>query len=434
MYEGTRKSRLFSIYRIEGGEILGLLRDLISGNLDKVETDMSSDISKSGFEGYTDTDEDIAIKISALNNGLSLISETLASLPIYKYRRLEDGSKVRVSDDKLHYLLNVACNQNTSAFNMKDSFIRDAILKGNGYLYIQRKGNSISSLHLVEGVQSKKYMTVDGLSCTYEFKLGDREMTCNNYEMINLVRYTKNGIDGEGILKHGADVLGIANSLNQYQGATLENGAFIKGLMQVPEEMGAEEKQNLTSKIREFFNGKSNGSVMILNKGIEFSPVSLSPSDIEALKSSEFSVDEIARLLKVPADMLKGTSNRSEQSDLYFLKYCLLAYIRQVEEVFNHYLLLESEKNGEYFFEFNIDNLIRTDKATEMKYYRDGVEGGIFTINEARNKLNKKSIKGADTLLLSKFNMIIDENGEKWNTQSVTKLNDVKEEVIEEDE
>lgn len=413
---------------------MGLLRDLISGKRDKVEADMSSDISKSGFDGYSDTKEDIALKISALNNGLSLISETLASLPIYKYHRLEDGSKVRVSDDRLHYLLNVACNQSTSSFNMKDTFIRQAILEGNGYLYIQRKGNSISSLHLVEDVHLKKYMTDDGLSCTYEFKLGDREMTCNNYEMINLARYSKNGIEGKGILEHGSDVLGIANSLNQYQGATLENGAFIKGMMKVPSEMNADDKRNLTSKMKEFFSGKSNGTVMVLNKDIDFIPISLSPSDIEALKSSEFSVDEIARLLKVPPDMLKGTSNRSEQSDLYFLKYCLLAYIRQVEEVFNHYLLLESEKNGEYFFEFNIDNLLRTDKATEMKYYRDGVEGGIFTINEARNKLNKKSIKGADTLLLSKFNMIIDENGEKWNTQSVTKLKDIKEEVIEEDE
>ncbi|MBC6003373.1 phage portal protein [Paeniclostridium sp. NSJ-45] len=411
---------------------MGLLRDLISGKKDKVETDMSSDISKTGFDGYSDTKEDIALKISALNNGLSLISETLASLPIYKYHRLEDGSKVRVSDDKLHYLLNVACNQSTSSFNMKDTFLRQAILEGNGYLYIQRKGNSISSLHLVEDVQPKKYMTEDGLSCTYEFKLGDREMTCNNYEMINLARYSKNGIEGKGILEHGSDVLGIANSLNQYQGATLENGAFIKGMMKVPSEMNADDKRNLTSKMREFFAGKSNGTVMVLNKDIDFMPISLSPSDIEALKSSEFSVDEIARLLKVPPDMLKGTANRSEQSDLYFLKYCLLAYIRQVEEVFNHYLLLESEKNGEYFFEFNIDNLLRTDKSTEMKYYKDGVEGGIFTINEARNKLNKKSIKGADTLLLSKFNMIIDENGEKWNTQSVTKLNDIKKEVIEE--
>ncbi|MBX9179366.1 phage portal protein [Paeniclostridium sordellii] len=413
---------------------MGLLRDLISGKRDKVEADMSSDISKSGFDGYSATKEDIALKISALNNGLSLISETLASLPIYKYHRLEDGSKVRVRDDRLHYLLNVACNQSTSSFNMKDTFIKQAILKGNGYLYIQRKGNNISSLHLVEDVQPKKYMTDDGLSCTYEFKLGDREMTCNNYEMINLARYSKNGIEGKGILEHGSDVLGIANSLNQYQGATLENGAFIKGMMKVPSEMNADDKRNLTSKMKEFFSGKSNGTVMVLNKDIDFIPISLSPSDIEALKSSEFSVDEIARLLKVPPDMLKGTSNRSEQSDLYFLKYCLLAYIRQVEEVFNHYLLLESEKNGEYFFEFNIDNLLRTDKATEIKYYRDGVEGGIFTINEARNKLNKKSIKGADILLLSKFNMIIDENGEKWNTQSVTKLKDIKEEVIEEDE
>lgn len=409
---------------------MGIIKDLLYGKEDKVEVDMSKNSDKAevaitGFRGYGSTREDVAMKISALNHGVSLITETLASLPIYKYRRLEDGSKERVKDNNLHYLLNVYSNNTTSAFNMKDTFIREAILNGNGYIYIKRKGNTIKSLNLVEDVEVDKTYIDDELSCTYSFYIGDRQIKCQHHELINLARYTKNGIDGKGILEYGSDVLGIANSLNQYQGATLENGAFIKGLMRVPNEMNKEEKIDLSQKTKQFFSGKSNGSVMVLNKEIEFSPVSLSPSDIESLKSSEFSVDEIARLLKVPPDMLKGTSNRSEQSDLYFLKYCLLAYIRQVEEVFNHYLLLENEKNGEYFFEFSLDNLLRTDKATEMKYYKDGIEGCIFTPNEARKKLNYNAKKGGDILLLSKFNMIIDENGEKYNTQSVTKLSDV---------
>lgn len=404
---------------------MGIIKGFLYGKEDKIDVDMSSDVVTTGFRGYGSTREDVAMKISALNHGVSLITETLASLPIYKYRRMEDGSKERVKDNNLHYLLNVSCNNTTSAFNMKDTFIRDAILNGNGYLYIKRKGNLIKSLHLVEDVQTDLNYVDDELSCMYNFTIGDRQIKCQHHELINLARYTKNGIEGAGILKHGADVLGIANSLNQYQGATLENGAFIKGLMKVPNEMKNEEKTALGQKITQFFSGKSNGSVMVLSEKMEFSPVSLSPSDIEALKSSEFSVDEIARLLKVPPDMLKGTSNRSEQSDLYFLKYCLLAYIRQVEEVFNHYLLLENEKNGEYFFEFSLDNLLRTDKATEMKYYKDGIEGCIFTPNEARKKLNYNAKNGGDILLLSKFNMIIDENGEKYNTQSVTKLSDV---------
>ena len=401
---------------------MGLL-DFLKSDEESMEIPLDGLVSNNGFNGYGKMKEEQAKKISALFSGVCLISETISSLPVYKYERLEDGSKVRVQDDKLNYLLNVSSNDYTSAFNMKNTFIQSAILKGNGYIYIKKDGlGNILGLYLVdpdEVTVNKVTYGKNDIGYTYNIKLNDIEIECKYHELINLARYTKNGVEGQGILQYGADVLGLAGSQNRFLAATLENGAYTKGIVSVPDSTKTEERQSLMRKFKEFFGGRNSGGTMVLPESIKYNPISLSPADLDVLKSSEFSIREIARLLKVPPHMIGDTSTSTygnlEQSNLHFLQYCLLSYIRQIEEVLNHFLLLESEKNGKYFFEFNIDNLLRTDKTTEMNYYVKGAETGIFTLNEVRNKLNLTSIDGGDINMLGKFNAII-RNGEIINS------------------
>ena len=82
------------------------------------------------FNGFSKTNRDIALKLSSLYAGTNLISETIAALPIYKYKISEDGSKIRCQE-KINYLLNRSCNGYVTSFDMKDALIKSAILEGN---------------------------------------------------------------------------------------------------------------------------------------------------------------------------------------------------------------------------------------------------------------------------------------------------------------
>lgn len=92
------------------------------------------------FNGFSKSNRDIALKLSALYSGTNLISETIASLPIYKYKIEKDGSKVRVNE-KINYLLNRSCNGFITSFDLKDTIIKSAILEGNGFALIVRNDN-----------------------------------------------------------------------------------------------------------------------------------------------------------------------------------------------------------------------------------------------------------------------------------------------------
>ena len=94
------------------------------------------DIIEYGSESITIT-RDVAEKIGALNYGISLISETIASLPVYLYKRDKNGGRKKV-DDYRNKLLNLENSDYSTAYNMKRNLVSDYLYHGNGYLDIYR--------------------------------------------------------------------------------------------------------------------------------------------------------------------------------------------------------------------------------------------------------------------------------------------------------
>lgn len=373
------------------------------------------------FNGFSKTNRDIALKLSSLYAGTNLISETIASLPIYKYKVLEDGSKVRCQE-KINYLLNRSCNGYVTSFDMKDALIKSAILEGNGFILIVRNNKfeiekliplkkSECDLRQINGTDEYMYyISKEGYKGEYQY-----------YEVLNLCINSEDGINGKGILELGKETIGLGQAQQKFIGATITNGSYMKGLLTTPNNITPEQRENLSQKIKTFFSGGNSGRVLVLPEDLKYQNISLSPSDVELLKHQEFAITEIARLLKISPHMIGSTEKSGnygnlEQSNLQFLQYTLLPYLRRIEELCNMQLLTEEEKeNGNTFFEFNIDNLLRTNKLDEIAYYEKAINAGVMTLNEVRTKLNMNKEEGLDIFTLSKFNSIV-RDGEVVNT------------------
>ena len=380
-----------------------------------------SDVLDIQFNGFSKTSRDLALKLSALYYGINLISETISSLPLYKYRIEKDGSKIRVSE-KINYLLNRSCNGYITSFDMKDALIKSAILEGNGFILIVRN----SKFEIEKLIPLKKsecdlrkvnetdeyiyYVTKEGYKGEYQY-----------YEVLNLCLNSEDGINGKGILELGRETIGLGQAQQKFIGATISNGSYMKGLLTTPNNIPLEQRENLSKKIKTFFGGGNSGRVLVLPEDLKYQNISLSPADVELLQMQEFNVSEIARLLKLSPHMIGGLEKSGnygslEQSNLQFLQYTLLPYLRRIEELANMQLLSEEEKeDGNTFFEFNIDNLLRTNKLDEIEYYEKAINAGVMTLNEVRTKLNMNKEEGLDIFTLSKFNSIV-RNGEVVNT------------------
>jgi len=121
-------------------------------------------------------------------------------------------------------------------------------------------------------------------------------------------------------------------------------------------------------------------------------------------------MSEICILFGVPESLITTAANKYgsiEQNSLHFLKHTLAPIINAFEDGLNLSLLDETEQ-GEYFFEFDVEELSRATEKERVESFATAVDGSILTPNEVRQKLGFNKIPGADDLLMSLGKVAID--------------------------
>ena len=368
--------------------------------------------------GGTTVTREVAMKITALNQGINLISDSVASLPVYLYKRNADGSRVRV-DDYRNTLLNIENSPNSTAYNMKKNWTMDFILHGNGYLDIckDHRGNITSLIHIPHGeIELIDVNPINKRECSYKYSYWG--MTNESFEVLNLVRNPiRNEVTGVGILEEGSMSLEGAYGLDEYSKNVNSNGFNARGVIETEKVMSKASRESLKAMLKTFFHGGKNaGKVLLLDDGMKFKALSLSPAEMNLLQQKNFTVEEIARLLKIPGYLL-GASGSSmvysnvEQSQLMYLQMTIDPILRLIEDTLNKGILTEEEKKSGYYFEFNTQNMLRTTPEAEIKMYSEAVKGSLLTVNEARRKLNWSNLEGMDRPLIMSGMCIINDQG-----------------------
>ena len=412
--------------------ILDNIKSMFNGNAKDedgvvINRENNGSIFTNLFNGFGRQNRQKSEKLSALNCGMGLIADSIASLPVYKYKINKDGSKTKVKS-KINYLLNSNCNQFTTSYNMKNMIIKDSIFYGNGYIKIVRDDNFEIKELIPLKQEDVMLMTNDcGKSYYYQVTLNGQVERLEYYEVINLCSNSVDGVLGRGILVTGAETLGLASSQQLYSGATFENGVFAKGIIYVDSGFSTEQRNEMMDKFKRFFSKGNNGRLLVLPNNSEYKPISLSPTDLDLLKEKEFTIQEIARLLKIRPELLgvnisSGNYKNLEEGNRQFLQFTLLPYLKNLESVLNHYLLTETEKeSGEYCFCFDLSSLMESDIKTQSEVLSKYVSSGIMSVKEVRNKLNLPFIEGTDSLTYTSFNSIL-KDGEFINMQSLNKI------------
>lgn len=412
--------------------ILDNIKSMFNGNAKDedgvvINRENNDSIFTNLFNGFGRQNRQKSEKLSALNCGMGLIADSIASLPVYKYKINKDGSKTKV-ESKINYLLNSNCNQFTTSYNMKNMIIKDSIFYGNGYIKIVRDDNFEIKELIPLKQEDVMLMTNDcGKSYYYQVTLNGRIERLEYYEVINLCSNSVDGVLGRGILVTGAETLGLASSQQLYSGAVFENGVFSKGILYIDASSSQEQRDSVAQKLKSFFTKGNSGRLLVLPNNSEYKPVSLSPTDLDLLKEKEFTIQEIARLLKIRPELLgvnisSGNYKNLEEGNRQFLQFTLLPYLKNLEAVLNHYLLTEIEKvSGEYCFCFDLSSLMESDIKTQSEVLSKYVSAGILTVKEVRNKLNMPYIEGTNSLTYTSFNSIL-KDGEFINMQSLNRI------------
>ncbi|OUP73253.1 phage portal protein [Anaeromassilibacillus sp. An172] len=187
------------------------------------------------------------------------------------------------------------------------------------------------------------------------------------------------------------------------------------------------------------FGGSGNSNkVAVLEEGMKYTPIGISPEQAQFLETRKFQINEIARIFRVPphmvGDLEKSSFSNIEQQSLEFVKYTLDPWIVRWEQSIRRALLTPDEKK-KYFVKFNLEGLLRGDYQSRMNGYAIGRQNGWMSANDIRELENQDRIpaeEGGDLYLVNgnmlPIKTIIERNDKSENEEVLELENNTGEE------
>lgn len=334
-----------------------------------------------------------AESLSAVYACVSAISETIASLPLILYRRTDDEGRERAKDHPLYRVLHDQPNDLQTALEFREMMQAMVLLRGNAHAEIKRgpdgqvrsltplPGDRVTTLQLENGRLA--YDVTDG-------KGNVRRLL--QEEVFHLRHRSDNGLVGVSPITASRETVQLALAEREHGTATFNNGARLSGILKFPQRLSKDQSDQLRRSWESQHAGGANaGKTAILQEGVEYQTVSMSMEDSEYLASRQFSVEEIARLYRVPptiiGDLRHGNYSNSVEMNRVFVVHTLRRHMTMWEQAIARALLTEAGRRI-YFAEHNVEGLLRGDSANRAEFYSKGIADGWMTADEVRKLEN----------------------------------------------
>lgn len=359
-----------------------------------------------------------AMQMTAVYSCVRILAEAVAGLPLHFYKYDENGSKQKVLDSNLYYLLHDEPNPEMSSFVFRETLMTHLLLWGNAYAQIIRngKGDIIALYPLMPNKMQVDRDENGELYYIYQRSSDEGkakeagQVILRKEDVLHIPGLGFDGLVGYSPIAMAKNAIGLAIATEEYGAKFFANGAAPSGVLEHPGTIKD------PSKVREAwqsqFGGSGNsGKVAVLEEGMKYTPISISPEQAQFLETRKFQINEIARIFRVPphmvGDLEKSSFSNIEQQSLEFVKYTLDPWIIRWEQSLNRALLPKNEKN-KYFFKFNVEGLLRGDYQSRMQGYATARQNGWMSANDIREleNLDKISAEDGGDLYLVNGNML----------------------------
>lgn len=334
-----------------------------------------------------------AMQMTAVYACVRILSESIASLPVHLYQYESEGNKAKAVKHPLYRILHDEPNPEMTSFVFRETLMTHLLLWGNAYAQIIRngKGEIIGLYPLMPN-----RMTVDrdkSGQIIYQYQMQDSDahtgksgcVTLRPSEVLHVPGLGFDGLVGYSPIAMAKNAIGLSIATEEYGAKFFANGATPGGILEFPGTV--KNPESIRESWNKGFSGNNAHKVAILEEGMKYTPISISPEQAQFLETRKFQIDEIARIFRVPphmvGDLEKSSFSNIEQQSLEFVKYTLEPWIIRWEQSLNRALLTEKEK-PDYFVKFNVDGLLRGDYQSHMNGYAIGIQNGFMCPNDVR--------------------------------------------------
>lgn len=351
---------------------------------------------------------------------VNLIAGTIASLPIMVYRTV-NGVREVARGHPLFYVLHDSPNFDQTAMDFWEFVAAGIELRGDGFADIDRRsdGSVLSLTPIRPDIVKVSRRKGDG-QLEYEWRDGERRVVREARDVLHIRGPMGNAMGGASTLSLCGAAFSGALAAEQAARSTFSNGLRPSGTLSTEGRLTGEQRAEVEELLQQKFAGSINaGRPMLLDGGLKWEAINITPEDAQMLESRKFSGEEICRIFGVPpamvgyGDKASNWGTGKEVDVLGFQKFTLRRRLKRIEQALMKQLLTPRDRSEGITIEFNLEGLLRGDSAGRAGFYQQMTQMGAMTINEVRALENMPPVKGGDVPRIQMQNAPIGESGQE---------------------
>lgn len=324
-----------------------------------------------------------SLKISGFYCGIKNISDSIALLPKQIYSR--DGDRrTPLFDHPVTKLIYRLPNQCMTAFTFWKTFVTSMLVKGNGFAMINRNGAGMPvSLDLLH----PEDVTVHEHDGELFYKVKGIKKLLFSDEMFHVPGFSFDGKVGISVIRYAAENMAMNLSADAFAAEAYDDRAITYGVIETDNSnLNTAGKKNIKKFFEYNLQTGDKNRVTVLEEGMKYKPISLSPAEAKFIEAKATGVGDIARWLNIPRHKLhiqgEGGYNFLVQMSLEYLQSSIQPLAEPIKQEIERKLLTQRGKEaGEYAF-LNYRKLLEVDPKTRAEYYKTMYMIGAYNANK----------------------------------------------------
>lgn len=340
------------------------------------------------------TNPKVAENLSTVLACVSAISTAIGSLPAWVYTRTDAGRQVDPAHPLMR-LVRLGANDYQTWPEFMEWITASTLLRGNGLAEVRRDNAGRvtalipipwewASVHLLPTGR----LAYDVTDVQHVYGGSGRTRRLLQDEVMHLRDRSDDGLIGRSRLDRARSVVSAGMEIQDYAEQMFGNAATPSGVIEADGKIDTEAMNKLKRQFREAYTGTKNArKAMLLDQGLKFKPISVSPEDAELLASRRFTVEELARIYQVPppivGDLSHGTFTNTETVGRWFAQHTLTPWIRKIEAEMLRSVFTERSRI-DHEFELDLSGFLRGDPEQRWASHKIAVEANILDTDEIR--------------------------------------------------
>jgi HK97 family phage portal protein len=345
-----------------------------------------------------------ALGVSTVFACCRVLAEGIAQLPLKLFREKKDGSKELALDHPAYFLLSRRPNDWQTSFEWRETMMFHAILCQGGFTFISRdsRGRVLELLPLVP----QNVRVVQDADRVVSYKVTDSRGLIADLPRENVIHLrgpSWDGTRGLEVITLARDAIGLSIAQEETLAKLHGNGTRPSGILSTDGKLQPDQIQRIKASWAETYAGSHNAfKTVVLDAGMKFSQMSLSPADTQSNEGRMAQIQEVCRFLRVFPQMIgyadkTATYASAEQFFLAHVIHSLGPWIERWEQALERDVLTRDEvEKGGLYVKLLTAGFLRGDSAGRSTLYKEAILNGWMTRNEVRHLEDLDPLDGLD--------------------------------------